>query len=92
MALYWPEARTALFVIDDPTRGDPIDDEDGYGVALISLPQESSVERYLGLVSSFAWLLGENDPEEADPDRWDRRLRPRPLLHLNDITAFDRLV
>ena len=91
MALYWPEARTALFIIDDPSR-DFVEDEESCGVALLSVSQDCSLERFTDLMSSFAWLLGENDPDEPDPDRWDRRQRTRELLHLNDISKFRRQV
>ena len=78
MALYWPEARTALFIIDDPDR-DRIEDDEKCEVALLSL-------------STFAWLLGEDDSDEPDAERRARRLRTRTLLHLNDISKFRRQV
>lgn len=91
MGLYWPEARTALFIIDDPSRDD-IEDEEECEVAVISLSSDSDLDRFLELASSFAWLLGENDPDEPDPDRWERRRRTRALLRLNDMSQFKRLI
>ncbi len=91
MALYWPEARTALFIIDDPDR-DRIEDDEKCEVALLSLSPDCSLERYGDLMSTFAWLLGEDDSDEPDAERRARRLRTRTLLHLNDISKFRRQV
>lgn len=79
MALYWPNKKVALDIVDDPDRKPFEGDEEGWTVVRVTCAQLEDYDSCRRVMSHIAQLLGSDAPQGADWERKNRQLH-RGLL------------
>lgn len=78
MALYWPEAKVALDIIDDPDRN-PFMGGDDYTVLRVTCAELENYESYLHVMEQLCKLLGQSEPP-VPKDEPDESLKSVEIL------------